>query len=202
MTDNTSICAVLLAGGKSQRMGQNKAFLELGEKTFLDIALEKLCCLDVDEILVSGDPDIFSPAIDTGKYAKQITVIGDTIKDKGPLGGLYSCFCHTKCSSALVVTTDTPLISADTLNSLIMHHRDNNKDASVLAAASHIEPLIAVYRTGTRDIIKELLDNDRLSMRSLIDRIDTCFPDLNPDPSELYNCNTKEDYLILISHLP
>lgn len=197
--DKASICAVLLAGGKSSRMGENKALLKLGDKTFLDIQLDKLCRLDIEEILISGDPDVLGSAIDIQNYGKRIRIIPDVIKDKGPLGGLYSCFLNTECSMALVIGTDTPMIGTNTLERLIKYHTDNKKDATVLTAASHIEPLIAVYSTATGDTIKKLIDEDKLSMRSLLDRIDTCYPELVEDPSELYNCNTKEDYLLLLN---
>ncbi len=195
------ITAVLLAGGRSSRMGENKAFLKIGCRTFLDIQLEKLCALSVDEILISGDPDIIAPSFDKGSYNKSIRIVPDIVKDLGPLGGLYSCFCETKCDTALVVGTDVPLISAATLNNILSYHLSHKNDATVLSAASHIEPLIAAYSTVIHHLIKEQIDKGALSVRPLLDRINTFYLEYEGNPSELLNCNTPEDYQSIISLL-
>ncbi len=192
------ICAVLLAGGKSRRMGQNKAFLDLNGRSLFAIQLGKLCSMKFDEILISGDPEILQPAVYDAVTDTRIRIIPDVIAGKGPLGGMYSCFVNTGCTSSLVLCTDTPLIETDTLNRIISHHLEYKEDATVLTAASHIEPLIAAYRTDTAPLIKELLNSERLSVSSLLDRIDTYQLEFDGNPSELLNCNTQEDYRLLL----
>lgn len=192
-------CAVLLAGGKSSRMGANKAFLEYEGRTFIDIALSKLCATDVDEILVSGDPGILLPAIEENTYSKSIRIVPDIVTDKGPLGGLYSCFTDTACSNALVLCTDTPLVDPGTLNAILSCHTDNKNDATVLSVASHIEPLIAAYNTSVVPVIADLINEDRLYIRALLDRVNTYCLEYTGDPSYLMNINTRSDYAAIRS---
>lgn len=193
------ICAILLAGGKSSRMGKNKAFLELDGRTFFDIMLDKLCSLNPHEIMVSGEPDVFLPALGKRDRKMPIQIIPDIVKEKGPLGGLYSCMNKTSCSTVLVVSTDVPLISVDTLNDILQDHIANDHDATVLVSGEGPEPLIAVYSTRICPVIGELIDKDSLRIRDLFDLIDTHFKRSYRNPSELYNCNTPEDYHLLLS---
>ncbi len=199
MNISETYCAVLLAGGKSSRMGENKAFLELAGKSFMDIQLDKLFTLGINEIFISGEPDIYMPSIEDRKYPCQINIIPDRIKGKGPLGGLYSCFLAAGHDRALVIGTDTPLVSVATLKQLISCDLESKKDATVLSAASHIEPLIGIYSTKTVSVIRDLIDNDLLALRYLIEQTDTYFTEFDGGPSELFNCNTEKDYQDLLT---
>jgi len=192
-----SFCGVLLAGGKSSRMGENKALLTFGGRTFLDIQLEKLCKIGASEVLVSGDPKTLESFVNNFKSDVNIRIIPDKVSNKGPLGGLYSCFTETDHNSAIVIGIDTPLVTISTLSKIIACHFECKKDATVLTAASSIEPLIAAYSTGTHTVIKELIDNDRLSIRPLLDRVDTYYLEFDGMESELFNCNLPEDYQTL-----
>ncbi len=192
-------CGIVLAGGKSTRMGENKAFLEWNGKSFIELQIEKLRALNVAEILISGPASALSSVCEHVCSDTQVRIIPDIIENRGPLGGLYSCFCNTKCRSAIVISADTPLLSVETLRRICLHHAQHDKDATVLTAASYIEPLIAAYQTDVYPTIKTLIDKDSLSMRSLLDSVRTQYLPFDGDPSELYNCNTKEDYQKLLS---
>ncbi len=192
--DTGSVCAVLLAGGKSSRMGEDKAFLKYDGQTFLEIAIKKLSLINADEMIISGDPDILSPPVEAIGSDKKIRIIPDLIRDKGPLGGLYSCFLNTKCEHALVLGLDTPLVSKETLEYIISSHLQNKKDATVLTVASFIEPLIAAYSTSTVSVIRKLIDEDKLYMKALLKSINTSYLPFRKDPAELLNCNTRSDY--------
>ena len=187
-------CAILLAGGKSSRMGENKAGLMFHGMTLLSVQLEKLQNTCAEEILISGDPENIMPYMTGTDERRKIRVIPDIIKDRGPLGGLYSCFMNTECEYAITLSIDTPLVSCETLEKLLCCHMDNKTDATVLTVASHPEPLIAAYSTRTAETIKELIDSGDLAVRALLERISTHYADIGISRSELMNCNTKEDY--------
>ncbi len=181
-------------------MGKDKAFLEYNGRSLLDIQLEKLCRLDVAEIFISGDPAIYGPHIGTRTFSGSIQAAGDLIPGKGPLGGIMSCMHRSSCSCALVIGTDIPLIRYETLDILLKSHLESSDDATVLSHGSSIEPLIAVYNTDLLPVISDLVRSSRLSVRSLLERINVGTFDFCGPADELFNCNTAGDYKDLIEH--
>ena len=100
MSSGTQFSMIILAGGKSLRMGTDKADLILGEKTFLQIQIEKEKQLGIEDIQVSG------------YRGTQCTcpVTPDRIPGKGPLGGLEICLRRAKWEKCLVLSVDVPLV--------------------------------------------------------------------------------------------
>ena len=81
MTKLKTDTAIILAGGKSSRMGEDKAFIELGGQTLLDRAIEKMGGFFSEIIVVINRGDFADPRIKTVK---------DRIADRGPLGGILA----------------------------------------------------------------------------------------------------------------
>ena len=195
--DNSAISAVILCGGRSSRMGTDKALLTLGGESFLDIQINKLRSLGIDDIMVSGH--------DYGIRVEGVRRVRDEIADCGPLGGMYSCFKSAAHDYALVTTVDSPLISARTLQTLIdlcdpagAKKPDADTyaeiDAWVISRNGRPEPLLGIYRCGIHDIILSQIKEGKLAVRRLLDRINCIYPELSGAPEELLNCNTPEDY--------
>ena len=174
---------IILAGGKSTRMGTDKSLLTVNGKTFLQIQAEKLLELGASEVIISGKSSPFS-------YAKGVM---DVIPDMGPLGGLYSCFLDSASRDALVLSVDVPLISIETLNDVLSQYFSGEHDATILSHNGHIEPLIAVYRTDRTALLKNLLDQKKLAVRAFLDRLDCQYYEFHGDEKELLNCNTIDD---------
>ncbi len=176
-------CGIVLAGGRSLRMGTDKADLTLGGNTFLEIQVRKLHSLGAADVLISG---------------KQAALPGtrcvpDRTPGLGPLGGLLSCFPAISQEYALVLGVDVPLISVSTLEDLLKAHSGGDYDATILSFEGRIEPLIAVYSTKTAGLIKELTDNDKLAMKAYIERLHCQYYPFCGDPEELLNCNSPQD---------
>ena len=203
--DNSAISAVILCGGRSSRMGTDKALLTLGGESFLDIQINKLRSLGIEDIMVSGH--------DYGIRVEGVRRVRDEIADCGPLGGMYSCFKSAAHDYALVTTVDSPLISARTLQTLIdlcdqagakkpdadtdadtYADTDAEIDAWVISRNGRPEPLLGIYRCGIHDIILSQIKEGKLAVRRLLDRINCIYPELSGTPEELLNCNTPEDY--------
>jgi molybdopterin-guanine dinucleotide biosynthesis protein A len=101
--------AVLLAGGRSSRMGQDKALLEFNGVRLIDRAMSELRQLKLRRIIVSGRDYGFP-------------WVKDSVPDFGPLGGLYSVI-HTLGRAGewwLVIPVDMPLLGSEILNDLIL----------------------------------------------------------------------------------
>lgn len=199
----SEICGIILAGGKSTRMGTDKADLVLNGKTFLEIQAEKLRHIGISDICLSG----YSAPL---PYTR---CVADIRPGLGPLGGICSCFISCSCRYALVLSVDTPLISEDSLKDLLCKHLNAECDATILTCDGKMEPLIAVYNTDTVSILKELLAESKnsappfdpalrqchkkLSVRAFLRRLNCQFHEFQGDKKELLNCNTYGDYLSL-----
>lgn len=177
------ISGIVLAGGQSRRMGQNKSSLQIGGKTLLERQVEKLHMLGVSDILISGTdiPKTFGAR-----------AVPDQYHSRGPVGGLHACLAQAECSSCLVLSVDTPLLPVSLLNYL---RRLHTQGVTVLAHYGKIEPLIGIYDSSLADTAKELLETGRASVRDLMERT-TCQTLAYAGPEAfLQNCNTPGEFL-------
>ncbi|MCR4923758.1 MAG: molybdenum cofactor guanylyltransferase [Lachnospiraceae bacterium] len=199
MTDNIKFTGIVLTGGKSKRMGRDKSLLKLGDKSFLEVQLEKLVKLNAKELIISEasdpletplEPDYFNYYREKGIYIHEVK---DKMADKGPLAGLYSSFLEAKEDTALVLSVDVPLVKASTLKELLISHAKSKAMATVLVHNKKYEPLIAVYDTGNTEILKELIDSEKLAIRAFLDRIKCNYYEFFGNENELLNCNSPDD---------
>ena len=150
MSSGTQFSMIILAGGKSLRMGTDKADLILGEKTFLQIQIEKGKQLGIEDIQVSG------------YRGTQCTcpVTPDRIPGKGPLGGLESCLRRAKWEKCLVLSVDVPLVPVSELENLLKVSERTDAPAVILKQGRKEQPLLAVYDRGLADaMLKEVTEN-------------------------------------------
>ena len=147
-----NITGIILAGGKSSRMGTDKGLLTLNGKPFMQHSIDALKPLTPDIIIVSNnsDYDIFG-----------LERIEDAIENAGPLAGIYSGLKHSKTDYNLVLSCDIPLIKSNILQKLI---DDIDDDSEIIQIESYGKtmPLIALYKKQCEQIFLELLNiNER-----------------------------------------
>ncbi|MCF0238664.1 MAG: molybdenum cofactor guanylyltransferase, partial [Sphaerochaetaceae bacterium] len=106
--DKSNITIGILTGGKSCRMGCDKAMLPLGNTTFLDHILKEFSTFE--EVLVST-----SRAYNVEDKCK---LIYDTIRDYGPLEGVRQLLIHSTNQWVFVTATDTPLVNCSIVECL------------------------------------------------------------------------------------
>lgn len=124
---------VVLAGGRSSRMGSDKCDLKIEKSTFLEWQIEKGRALGITDIQVSG----YHGA------ACSVPVTPDRFPGKGPLGGLESCFRRAREEQVLVLGVDIPLVPAEELERLVIQSREKQKKAVILRHRGKEEPLQA-----------------------------------------------------------
>ena len=129
---------IVLAGGKSSRMGTDKADLTIGERTFLQIQIEKGRRLRIQDIQISGY---------RGTNC-DIPVTPDRFPNKGPLGGLESCLRRVRHEKCLVLSVDVPLVPVQELKNLL---KASSRGATILKNCGKEQPLIAVYDKDLAD---------------------------------------------------
>lgn len=131
----------LLGGGKSTRMGADKAFLELGGQTLLARALGVMAEV-CGRVTIVGDPAKFAAYAST-KYGP---VVADVFPGCGPIAGIHAALVHSSADMNLMLAVDMPLISAELLTFLFTEAESNNATVTVARTSKGLQPLCAIYR--------------------------------------------------------
>lgn len=182
----------VLAGGKSRRMGEDKALLPFGGRplgAWAGERLQRVC----GKVAVVGDP---------AKYAGWgFPVIEDIFQEAGPLGGIHAALFDSEAELNLVVGCDMPYLTPEFLERLLGMAEEAEADAVVPVSAQYgYEPLCAVYKLSCLTPMERALRSERR-------RISEVFPGLRlrtvtPKEWQPYdahgrlfrNLNTREDY--------
>lgn len=190
---------VILAGGRSSRMGEDKAELMLGGKTFLTQLIDKGAHLGFDEIIISGRKtgDI---SIDIENQSRQkIYGVTDIYKDRGPLGGMHSALRAAKNKYCFVITVDVPQIHEKTISAILNAHEaavleDPQCKAVFLEHQGRREYLIGVYASSLCTEIEPLIIGEGASVRRLLNKITWKTCSLELEETEVQNINTPDVY--------
>lgn len=178
------ITAVILAGGKSSRMGKDKGLIEVNGKPMIQHAIDTLQELKVPILIVANNP----------LYEQfNCPVFSDEIPDKGPLGGIYTALMHAETESVLILSCDTPFITEDILKKLIIE----SIGYSVIVASDgeREHPLIGVYHKAALGKIKQSLATDQLKLSDMYHglRYKVVEFDAKSHASSFMNINTHDD---------
>ena len=182
--------AVILVGGKSSRMGTNKAFLELKGKTFIELQIELLREM-FDEISISANtPSEY-------EYLN-LPIFKDIYPGKGPLGGIYTSLINSSSLHTFMLACDMPFVGPE----LIKHLKDLTKEYDVVIPKSEngLEPLHAFYSKNCIEPIKRELDENNLRIRSFFPQVNVKIVELDSLASSghfknsIKNLNTMDDY--------
>ncbi len=155
------VIGAVLAGGRSRRMGSDKATLELGGLTLVRRAVDILRETGLETALVLR---AHQPVPLT---AHTIGVIRDEVADAGPLGGLHALLQWLPGEWALVASCDQPFLAPELLRELLAQARDD-VDAVVGRPADLMEPLPGLYRRTCLPAVEGALARGERSFRDLL----------------------------------
>jgi molybdopterin-guanine dinucleotide biosynthesis protein A len=188
MIEQKDITGIILAGGKSSRMGTDKGFLKLNGISFMEYSITAMKPLVSQIIIVSNDPDydIFN-----------LKRVEDIMKDAGPLAGLYSGLKASKTEFNLVLSCDVPLISTEILE-LLIKAQESQSDIIQIVSKGKTMPLIALYKKCCETKFYELLKNDERRLQVAVNQCNVKNVTLSSQ-TELFtkNINTPEDLKII-----
>ena len=105
------VTGVILAGGKSRRMGRDKAFIQVDGKPIIARVIESIQPLCSEMLIVANDVDAYAPF--------GVRIVSDAYPGKGSLGGLYTGLHAARADHALAVACDMPFLNRDLLRFLI-----------------------------------------------------------------------------------
>ena len=187
----TGYSAVILAGGKSSRMGQKKATLLYRGKSFIEMIIDKLSDVGIDDIMVSG----YEYADDRSK------LVSDIYSNKGPLAGIHAALQASVNESVLVITEDAPLVSASFIRELMEAHSRNASRITVAECNGQMQQLLGVYDKELAPLCDELLRSDRANVKSLIEKVGCDKLTFDGDEIIIRGCNTPEEYNALSKYI-
>ncbi len=183
MNRDKEITGIILAGGKSSRMGRHKGLIRLDGVSFMEHIIAALKPFVKNIIIVSNhkEYDDFN-----------LMRVDDHIEDAGPLAGLYSGLDHSSTVVNIVVGCDTPLLNSVLLNKLI-EAEDEHSDIVQLKSNGKAMPLIALYKKVCQQQCLDLLENGERRLQSLASTMRNKTIELNPELDWFTrNINTPE----------
>ncbi len=183
---------LILAGGQSRRMGQDKAALPFQGGTMLTALVDRF----------SPHYPVAVSLRTAGQFCTGgAAEISDLYPGQGPLAGLQAAFAQTEAERIFLTGTDLPFLSVGLMQTLLTYAEAHpGWDAWVLQRADgKTEPLCGVYSRSLAPHLVACLEEGRRSFKGLFQRVSVCYVqevqltgfDLN---RELDNLNTPEDY--------
>lgn len=153
-----NVSGVILAGGKSRRMGEDKRFLLVGESTLLDRTVSVMAKL-FSEVLIVIAQD--SPPLTVAGC----TVYRDLIAECGSLGGLYTGLAQAAGDRIFVVACDMPFLNPDMIRWFVA--RDPAADIVMAQLPDGLQPLHAVYGKRVVPVFERMATSHELKIRNI-----------------------------------
>jgi len=184
------LTGLVLAGGASQRMGHDKAFLELGGQPLIQIAIERMMVICGEVIIVAGEVSSYE--------GLGVAVVRDSFQDVGVLGGLHAGLAASSHELALAVGCDMPFLKPEVLRAFATWAE--GYDVALLRHNGYVEPLHGAYRRTCLSPIESAI---RAGKRRIISffpqvRVRTVTPEdltsIDPELDSFRNLNTPEEW--------
>jgi molybdopterin-guanine dinucleotide biosynthesis protein A len=185
-----SVSAIVLAGGRSERFGQDKALLPIAGRSLLARTIDVLAGLSADIQVVGRAP---LPDDCTG-----VRVTADVVAGAGPMGGLYSGLLGARHHLVFCVGCDYPLLKQEMVELLIARASDHESAVPLVASTPHVTQ--AVYTRSCIPALEEHIRDSRLRLRGLLVDLSVRWVEeeelrrTDPDLSSLLNVNTTEEW--------
>jgi phospholipid/cholesterol/gamma-HCH transport system ATP-binding protein len=161
---SADVTAFILAGGKSTRMGEDKAFVQMDGRSLLARSLD-LARSVTNDVRVVGD---------SAKFGDFAPVVEDVFPDCGPLAGIHAALRATSTTLNLILAVDVPFVSPSFLRYLISRAQSSPTAlAAVPRAAGGWQPLCAIYRPGFADPAETALLAGRCKIDELFQVVET-----------------------------
>jgi len=195
---------IILAGGRSRRMGQDKSLMALGGRTLAQRAIDALMPICDDIVFVTNTPDQHRHL--------GVHLVMDTLPGAGSLGGLYSGLCAVQTETAVAVACDMPFLNSELLRYLVSLMKDVDAvvpdlgesepvlGEGVKAKQIDLHPLHAVYSRACVPAIGAQVSAGDLRMIGFLNQVRVRYAGraevtpFDPRLRSFFNINTPEDW--------
>ncbi|WP_104697828.1 MULTISPECIES: molybdenum cofactor guanylyltransferase MobA [unclassified Helicobacter] len=178
------IPCVILCGGKSSRMGRNKALLAFKNQTLLQYQFSKMSSLFQDVFISSKVPYFNLPALI------------EEDKTFSPLIGILNAFQQLKAKKIFFICVDTPFITKSNILSLI-NSLPSLSDIHFAKTPNKEHFLTSIWDINTMPLIQQALVHQEYKISKIFQKCITSFFTYNEEKN-FYNLNTQEDYLSVL----
>ena len=190
----TAMTAMILAGGKSSRMGRDKAFLKFGGVTMVENLVSLLIPLFEETFVIAEEKEKFK-SLNLGPAR----VCEDFIKGRGPLAGIYSGLSYSKTQASAVFTCDMPFIDSSFIEELIEFWEGDFDALAIEDGKGRLEPFPGIYARSSRHLMRLLLNRKEASMHRFLEVAVVKKLILRKERVRiLTNMNTIEDYYAVL----
>ena len=186
------VTLIILAGGKSLRLGRNKALEIVSGKSLIERVAERLKPITDQLIIVTSKEQVGLPFIHGAE------VVADIYPGKGPLGGIYTGLMASRSDQNIVVACDMPFLNAELLRHMI--ELSPGYDAVVpRLGEGTIEPLHSVYSKSCLPVIRMRLENDQLEIIPSLEQLRVRYVEeaecrrFDPQLLTFFNMNRQSD---------
>lgn len=184
------ISGVILAGGKSSRMGTTKSLLGIDGKPAIAYIADELKKFCDDTAVIANEPAAYQ--------FLGLNVYRDRYEDKGPLAGIETAIYHIDADIYVLAACDMPFIDKNVFHDLIQSRGD--AEAVIPVYNNRMHPLSGIYTKNVLPHIQNMLDNDERKIRTLFNAITVNYADdFNGISKEtldthFFNMNYPEQY--------
>ena len=184
---------IILAGGKSSRMGEDKGLVLLNGKPMIQYVIEALKEVVSNIIIISNNASY-------NKFG--VPVYSDIIKNKGPVGGIYTGLYHSTTELNFCISCDVPMVSSDFIFWLL--NKSGNASITLPMCKDKVHQMIGVYSKQVLSYFKESAEKEHLKLSQVNKNMACKIIDIekeyaNFDELIFSNINTKNE-LTSIAH--
>jgi len=189
------VTAVILAGGRSRRVGESKPFLKWGFRTLIAHAVASLSPLFEDMLIVANRENVRALKRLFPSFPR---IVLDVVEDKGPLGGLHAGLISAGSFAAFVSGCDMPLLNPKLVS--FLKGLSEGYDAVVPRTPKGLEPLHSIYTKNCLPVIEDRLRESDLKPKAVLSRLKVRYVEpeemtpFDPELLSFANINTLKDY--------
>jgi len=191
--DTLPVTAVILAGGRSKRMGFDKALVEIDGRPLVSRVADSLDTICAEILVITNHPE----DLDDADLPPGVRIVVDERPYSGPLGALATAMGEASHEWILVAAADMPWINPRLVE--LLWSRRSADSAVVPRTEGGLEPLLALYPTSAQEEARVLLDAGMRRPAELLERIPTTeigveeLASADPELSSFVNVNTPEE---------
>ena len=195
------ITGIILAGGKSSRMGENKALMKIGNRLVIEKLTDLMTSLFQNVIIIANDSAPYN--------FLQLPIYSDIFPNKGPLTGIHTGLTYSKTHENFIIPCDTPLLTPEIIRYIA--NFKTNKPITIPKCDGYIQQLIGRYRKECAHLAKQILLSNQLLLNNkcmvleFIEKAGGEIIEIESLPfykkGAFYNMNRPDDYKILVTVL-
>ncbi|MEP6933408.1 MAG: molybdenum cofactor guanylyltransferase [Nitrospirota bacterium] len=194
------VTGILLAGGKSRRMGEDKRHLLVGEQTLLERGLAVLRTIFQEVLVVIAQ--------DSDPLGVDARVVRDLVADCGSLGGLYTGLMQATTPRIFVVACDMPFLDQMVIAQFMS--RGHNADIVMAKVEGRLHPMHALYGKQCVPVLEQMILARQLKIQEIVSKAflrvhyvtGADLVTIDPSGRSFYNVNTLTDLEAARSLLP